>query len=86
LESIGAIWVVVDLSAMTYISSVGLNFIVNRRVHLVQNDGDVTLVSPQPAIAKIFKMLGLYDVLRVTDTEEQAWALRGVRGAPPVTG
>ena len=52
LESIGAIWVVVDLSAMTYISSVGLNFIVNRRVHLVQNDGDVTLavqVARRPA-------------------------------------
>ena len=85
LESVGAVWVVVDLTAMTYISSVGLNYLVNRRVHLVQNDGDVTLVNPQPAIAKIFKMLGLYDVLRVTATEEQAWASRGKK-APPVTG
>jgi anti-anti-sigma factor len=67
---------------MTYISSIGLNYIVNRRVQLAQKGGDVTLVGPQPAIAKIFKMLGLYDVLRVTATEEQAWAARGCQEGP----
>ncbi len=80
LDSIGATWIVVDLSAMTYISSIGLNYIVNRRVQLAQKGGDVTLAAPQPAIAKIFKMLGLHDVLRVTETEEQAWAARGAKG------
>lgn len=85
LNSLGAVWIVVDLSAMTYISSVGLNYLVNRRVHLVQNDGDVTLVAPQPAIAKIFKMLGLDDVLHVTATEEEVWAARNSRREPKVS-
>ncbi|HYE97766.1 MAG TPA: anti-sigma factor antagonist, partial [Planctomycetota bacterium] len=75
LEAAGHRWVIVDLTHLEYISSVGLNYFVNRRVDLIQKDGDVVLVNPQPAIAKILKMLGLYEVLRVVGTLQEAWAL-----------
>jgi len=76
LEKEGIVWIMADLSEMDYISSIGLNYLVNRRVHLLQQDGDLVLIKPQPAIAKILKMLGLMEVLRIVSSMEEAWALR----------
>jgi anti-anti-sigma regulatory factor len=36
--------------------------------------GEVVLVAPQPSVLKIFKMLGLLEVLVVLPSVEEAWA------------
>lgn len=75
LEALGHRWVIVDLTNLDYIASVGLNFFVNRRVDLVQKNGDVVLVNPKPAIATILNMLGLHKVLRIVGTMDEAWKI-----------
>jgi anti-anti-sigma factor len=78
LAQTGVVWWVVDLSKMEYISSVGLNILVNARVQRRKAGGDLVLVAPQPHVLTIFKMLGLLEVLAVAPTLEEAWSsLRG---------
>lgn len=74
LVAAGARQFVLDLSKMDYIASVGLNFLVNLRVQQRKSGGEVILVGPQPHVLKIFKMLGLTEVLVLTQTPEEAWA------------
>jgi anti-sigma B factor antagonist len=70
----GTLFLVVDLSEMAYIASVGINFLVNLRVQRRKSGGESILVAPQPQVLKIFKMLGLLEVLVVTATPEEAWS------------
>lgn len=68
------LWIVLDLSMMDYISSVGVNFLVRTRVLQRKAGGDCILVRPQPQVHRILKMLGLLEVLVVSGTVEEAWA------------
>jgi anti-anti-sigma factor len=69
----GTKWIVIDLRRMTYIASVGINFLINLRVQRRKVGGEVILVGPQPPVLKILKMLGLLEVLVVVATPEEAW-------------
>src|SRR6185436_8042657 len=70
----GTLFLVVDLRGMTYIASVGINFLINLRVQRRKAGGEVILVDPQPNVLKILKMLGLLEVLVVAPTVEEAWS------------
>src|SRR5262245_32420576 len=74
LTEAGTLFVVLDLRAMTYIASVGINFLINLRVQRRKAGGEVILVDPQPNVMKILKMLGLLEVLIVAPTVEEAWS------------
>ena len=82
LTESGTLWLVLDLQGMTYISSVGINLLVNLRVQRRKAGGDCFLVKPQPQVLKILKMLGLLEVLVVTETPEEAWALIKAKVSP----
>ena len=69
----GTMWIVIDLRRMSYISSVGINFLINLRVQRRKVGGEVILVGPQPAVLKILKMLGLLEVLVVVASPDEAW-------------
>ena len=69
----GTLWLVIDLRRMSYISSVGINFLINLRVQRRKGGGEVILVGLQPPVLKILKMLGLLEVLVVVATPEEAW-------------
>ena len=73
LTEAGTLWLVIDLRRMSYVSSVGINFLINLRVQRRKSGGDVILVGPQPPVLKILKMLGLLEVLVVVATPEEAW-------------
>lgn len=73
LTEAGTRFMVLDLRSMTYIASVGINFLINLRVQCRKTGGEVILVSPQPAVMKILKMLGLLEVLVVAPTVEEGW-------------
>jgi anti-anti-sigma factor len=70
----GTLYLVLDLRSMTYIASVGINFLINLRVQRRKSGGEVILVGPQPNVLKILKMLGLLEVLVVAPTVEAAWS------------
>src|SRR5262245_49095838 len=59
----GTLYFVLDLRSMTYIASVGINFLINLRVQRRKAGGEVVMVAPQPNVMKILKMLGLLEVL-----------------------
>jgi len=74
LTESGTLYFVLDLRSMTYIASVGINFLINLRVQRRKVGGEVILVDPQPNVMKILKMLGLLEVLVVAPTVEEAWS------------
>lgn len=74
LSEAGTMWIVLDLRRMSYIASVGINFLINLRVQRRKIGGEVMMVAPQPSVLKIFKMLGLLEVLLVVPSAEEAWA------------
>jgi len=74
LTEAGTLFLVIDLRGMTYIASVGINFLINLRVQRRKEGGEVILVDPQPNVLKILKMLGLLEVLVVARTVEDAWS------------
>ncbi|HXX92001.1 MAG TPA: STAS domain-containing protein [Planctomycetota bacterium] len=79
----GTLWVVLDLSRMDYVASVGLNLLVNARVSRRNAGGDLIIVRPQPQVMKILKMLGLTEILLLAATPEEAWAsIRSRRSSP----
>ena len=89
LTDAGTLFFVVDLRAMTYIASVGINFLINLRVQRRKAGGEMILVDPQPNVLKILKMLGLLEVLIVAPTVEEAWSQMRTKmkpGAPSGAG
>src|SRR5262245_58817790 len=74
LTEAGTLFLVLDLRAMTYIATVGINFLINLRVQRRKVGGEVILVDPQPNVLKILRMLGLLEVLVVAPTVEEAWS------------
>ncbi|HLF94070.1 MAG TPA: STAS domain-containing protein [Planctomycetota bacterium] len=73
LSTSGTLWIVLDLTKMIYIASVGLNFLVNARVMQRKAGGEMILVGPQPQVMTILKMLGLLEVLVLAPSCAEAW-------------
>ena len=79
----GTIHIVLDLREMTYITSVGINYLVNLRLLRKKAGGDMIIVKPQPAVLNILQMIGLMAVLVIAETVEDAWARIHDPKAPP---
>jgi len=69
----GTLWIVLDLREMTYITSVGINYLVNLRLLRKKAGGDVILVKPQPSVLNVLQMIGFLEVLFVAETPLAAW-------------
>jgi anti-anti-sigma factor len=73
LNKNGILYVVVDMSRMTYISSSGLSLLVKAKTERAKRKGgDLVLVRPQTPIVNIMKILGLFKVFRVCSSVEEA--------------
>ncbi len=73
LNKNGILYVVVDMSRMTYISSSGLSLLVKAKTERSKRKGgDLVLVRPQTPIVNIMKILGLFKVFRVCSSVEEA--------------
>jgi len=79
----GTLRIVLDLRGMTYITSVGMNFLVNMRLQRKKAGGDVIIVKPQPAVLNLLDMIGFLQVLVVAETPEEAWAVFTDEQGPP---
>ena len=81
----GTLRVVLDLRGMTYITSVGMNFLVNMRLQRKKAGGDVIIVKPQPAVLNLLDMIGFLQVLVIAETVEEAWDVFTGEQDPPKT-
>ena len=79
----GTLWIVLDLRQMGYITSVGINYLVNLRLLRKKAGGEVIIVKPPPAVLNVLDMIGLLAALVVVDTVEEAWTQIGREKAPP---
>jgi anti-anti-sigma factor len=71
LNKQGILYVVLDISRMTYISSAGLSLLVKAKTER-KKKGDVVLVRPQTPVVNIMKILGLTKVFRIASSVEEA--------------
>jgi anti-anti-sigma factor len=73
LNKEGIIYLVLEMSRMTYISSGGLSLLVKAKtIRDRRKGGAVVLVRPQTAVMNIMKILGLTKVFRITSSVEEA--------------
>jgi anti-anti-sigma factor len=79
----GTLWIVLDLREMTYITSVGINYLMNLRQLRKKAGGDMILVKPQPSVHNVLQMIGFLEVLVVAETVEDAWKLIA-KAKPPM--
>ena len=66
--------VVLDLSDLTFISSLGLGALVEFRRGLVRNGGQVWLAAPSPQIHELLEMSGLLAIFPVASSVSAAFA------------
>jgi anti-anti-sigma factor len=83
LVDAGTLRIVLDLRGMTYITSVGMNFLVNMRLQRKKAGGDVIIVKPTPAVLNLLDMIGFLQVLVVAESVEEAWAVFTDEQEPP---
>ena len=83
LVDAGTLRIVMDLRGMTYITSVGMNFLVNLRLQRRKAGGDMIIVKPPPEVLNVLEMVGFIEVLVVAETVEEAWAQIKNAKAPP---
>ncbi|PHN03916.1 STAS domain-containing protein [Flavilitoribacter nigricans] len=66
---------VVDLSAVDYINSIGLNLLILLRERTRKQGGKVVLASLSPTVVKLFEMTKLSPLFEQTDTVEAAFGV-----------
>lgn len=66
--------IVVDLEGVDFLDSTGLGVLVGGLKRLRSNDGDMSLVSTQSRILKVFEITGLTKVFAIHDSVEAATA------------
>lgn len=66
--------IVVDLEGVDFLDSTGLGVLVGGLKRLRSNDGEMTLVSTQSRILKVFEITGLTKVFSIHDSVEAATA------------
>jgi len=68
----GANTIVIDLSALEYISSAGLRVILAIAKKLKTSGGDILLTGLGGAVKEVFEISGFYSIFKVFDSAEEA--------------
>jgi anti-anti-sigma factor len=63
---------VLDLSSLSHISSAGLRAILLAQRQAVQHGGEVRVYGLNAQIRRIFDLVGFHDLLRMSDTHQEA--------------
>jgi anti-anti-sigma factor len=68
----GAQRLIVDLSALTFMDSTGMQVLLSTRSVLAVRGGALVLVAPQPVVARALELTGADQVIPVYDSLEEA--------------
>jgi len=83
----GFVWLVVDLTRVEYIDSVGLGILIGGAKRAGERGGDLAVVSARRNVRKVFDVSGTAEMLNVVDDLPQASTrldgLRQAREASP---
>ncbi len=63
---------IVDFSALSYISSAGLGVFMSVIGDVKNNNGDIVLMKMPPKIYKVFDLLGFTEIFSIVDDEDAA--------------
>jgi len=74
VEDRGALVVVIDLAAVTFLDSSGLGAIVGTLRRLRERGGRLAIVQPESAASRIFEHTGLDAVLDLHDHRDEAFS------------
>ena len=66
------VFVLVDLSRMTYLSSIGIPMLVSAAKMVASNNGRLALLNPQPNVRSILDITGVSHVIRIYNELETA--------------
>mgnify|MGYP001032182048 FL=1 len=69
--------VIVDLSGVDYVSSVGIPMLVNTAKSVVSRGGKMVFVSPQENVVKVLELVGVLQVIPIY--ADQKAAIRGLQ-------
>lgn len=67
-------WMVIDLSAVEFIASLGLRSLIKCAKAINSRRGRVVLLSPRPAVAEIIRISGIEDLIPIYHSEAEAVA------------
>ncbi|MCE5237243.1 STAS domain-containing protein [bacterium] len=68
----GARWLVLDMSRVEYIDSVGLGIIVGAAKRTVEQGGNLAVVAARPNVLRVFEISGTRELLNVVETLDEA--------------
>ncbi len=69
---LGNRWLILDLSDVDYISSVGLKMLVSMWQRIRAQKGDLALAALNPRVREVLEIIGLDLVFTITETADQA--------------
>ncbi|MFK2824268.1 anti-sigma F factor antagonist [Bacillus sp. B190/17] len=64
--------IVLNLGDLTFMDSSGLGVILGRYKHIKQKDGEMVVCSISPAVRRLFDMSGLFKIIRMEASEQEA--------------
>lgn len=64
--------VIVDISNVSFLASLGLRCLLSAAKALSKKGGKLVLTSPQPNVAEVLKVSGIYQIIKIYDTNEEA--------------
>jgi len=73
----GRNWIVMDLSGLTFTSSVGLGSLIRTHIRCRDSGGGLAMVNPQPAVMKVFKTTRLNELFELYGSVNEA--LEGIK-------
>jgi anti-sigma B factor antagonist len=71
----GAAWLLVDLTEVEYIDSVGLGIMIGAAKRTNDRGGDLAIVAVHPQVLRVFQVSGTKELLNVVGSVAEAQAL-----------
>lgn len=78
IENEGIRHIVLNLEQLSFMDSSGLGVILGRYKQIKQLDGEMVVCAISPPIQRLFDMSGLFKIIRLEPTEENALQRLGV--------
>jgi len=75
----GPTWLLVDLTEVQYLDSIGLGILVQAAKEAAQGEGAMAVACRTPVVLKVFDISGTREMLGVRETIEEARALLQAR-------
>lgn len=70
----GARWLLIDLSEVEYLDSVGLGIMIGAAQRATERQGDIAVVCTRPNVMRVLEVSGTQELLNVVGTIEEARA------------